>query len=97
MDVPSSSPIPDNPDNYRSALNALADRHNLSYRCLEEFEPESRAWWARYSLINPNASDTDNYLGSSSGTTKHVAKEHAARTALGTLTTLIDGRARPRD
>jgi hypothetical protein len=86
-DVPSSPPLP-RPDYYRNALKTLADRNRVAVECTDE--QSQRAWWATYRIVNLHGSSAENYLGSSSGTTEDVAREHGAQRSLETLRALIN-------
>jgi hypothetical protein len=90
--APSSAPIAGSPDYYRNALMTLASANRLVFQCIDEPDESQRIWWATYRLVNPDGSDGE-YLGSSSGTTKPVAREHAAKQAVGTLRNLLAAEA----
>jgi hypothetical protein len=85
---PSSAPYPSKPDKYRTELKTVADRNNLTFKCFDESSDPGPVWWATYKLINADGSAGE-YLGSSSGTSRNIAKEHAAKQALGTLNGII--------
>jgi hypothetical protein len=88
----SSPPIPGKPDKYRTEFKTLADRNGYLFECIEEAAVGVQGWWARYRLINDNGSPGA-YLGSNIGTSKPIAKEHAAKQALGELQRLINERS----
>jgi hypothetical protein len=90
--APSRAPIAGSPDYYRNALMTLASPNRLVVQCTDEPDESQRIWWATYRLVNPDGSDGD-YLGSSSGTTTSVAREHAAQQSLETLRALINSRS----
>jgi hypothetical protein len=78
LEVPSSPPLPDQPAYYREVLLDLAITARIVFEIADEFDESRWVWWATYRLTNPHGSSAANYLGSSSGTTKSVAREHAA-------------------
>lgn len=84
----SDPPDPSKPDRYRTEFKTLADRNDLRFQCVEENALPGPCWWATYYLLNTDGSIA-NYLGSSLGTSKSIAKEHSAKIALGSLTSLI--------
>ena len=88
MSTPSKPPFPGQPDYYRNQLNELATKKSVSVGCKEEHDEPASTWWATYRVVNSDGSD-GKYLGSSSGTKKSIAREYAAKQALGELTSFL--------
>lgn len=85
-----SSKLPEaQPDYWREQLNTLAQRRGLTCVCeVEDDEGDDKTpfFSAAYYLTHPKRE----YLGSSAGTSKTIAKEWAALQAVGRLVSLID-------